>query len=300
MDKPKWTDVAIVILTVGIVALAYMQWREMDSSGAQTDKIISADDRLAAANERFATAMENTVTQNQGALNETLGEMKKQSMAMQESANASVSQATGITESNRISRESLESVQRAFVIFDEMRATSAPGRWTFYPLIRNVGATTARASIHYFDAEKLSHEPGEREFTGPYKGRNCARVPIQPKAAPQLGFQRELNEQLLFRNEFLPGRGWIKRFDVSDGHVYVWGWSAYRDVFPRTPIHLTEFCQVYVDSRTVRSDDGQPSVELISADCNNSHNCTDEDCTDYGEIMRVLGEPLPPKPTKPN
>ena len=66
MDKPrekaKWTDIAIVILTFGIVAWAGLQWWEMHDAGTQTNKIIAADERL-------ATAMENSVTQAQGAFN---------------------------------------------------------------------------------------------------------------------------------------------------------------------------------------------------------------------------------------
>jgi hypothetical protein len=57
-EFPKWTDIAIVVLTGGIVFLAYMQHRDMTESGKQTDKIIAAEDR-------FATAMENSVTQAQ-------------------------------------------------------------------------------------------------------------------------------------------------------------------------------------------------------------------------------------------
>jgi hypothetical protein len=50
-DRPKWTDVAIVLLTGGIVFLAFMQWREMSNAGVQTDKIIAADERIAKAME---------------------------------------------------------------------------------------------------------------------------------------------------------------------------------------------------------------------------------------------------------
>ncbi len=55
-EHARWTDKAIVLLTFGIVFLAFMQWREMHESGAQTDRIISADERIAAA-------MENSVSQ---------------------------------------------------------------------------------------------------------------------------------------------------------------------------------------------------------------------------------------------
>jgi hypothetical protein len=56
-DTAKWTDVAIVVLTFGIVFLALMQWRETHSGSQQTDRIVAADERLARANEQFAAAM---------------------------------------------------------------------------------------------------------------------------------------------------------------------------------------------------------------------------------------------------
>jgi hypothetical protein len=49
--RAGWTDKAVVLLTAGIVFLAFMQWKEMDDSGKQTDKIIGADNRIAAAME---------------------------------------------------------------------------------------------------------------------------------------------------------------------------------------------------------------------------------------------------------
>src|ERR1700691_1847915 len=42
MDKPKWTDIAIVLLTLGIVFLGYMQWQEMHSGGIDTGHIAGA------------------------------------------------------------------------------------------------------------------------------------------------------------------------------------------------------------------------------------------------------------------
>jgi hypothetical protein len=64
-DRPKWTDVAIVILTAGICYFAYVQSREMVNTGIQTDKIIAADERL-------ATAMENSVKEASNSLKATI------------------------------------------------------------------------------------------------------------------------------------------------------------------------------------------------------------------------------------
>jgi hypothetical protein len=42
MDRPKWTDVAIVFLTVGIIFLGFMQWREMHEGGIDTHALAVA------------------------------------------------------------------------------------------------------------------------------------------------------------------------------------------------------------------------------------------------------------------
>lgn len=64
-EKPKWTDVAIVILTIGIVFIGVLQFLEMHDAGVQTDKIIVADQRL-------ATAMEQTVLQSKQGLDQVI------------------------------------------------------------------------------------------------------------------------------------------------------------------------------------------------------------------------------------
>jgi len=68
-EGPKWTDVAIVVLTCGIVYLAWTQHRDLIDAGAQTDKIIIADQRIATAMElsvgAAGTALNATIAQNQ-------------------------------------------------------------------------------------------------------------------------------------------------------------------------------------------------------------------------------------------
>lgn len=41
-DKPRWTDIAIVVLTGGIIFLGYMQWQEMHSGGIDTRNLATA------------------------------------------------------------------------------------------------------------------------------------------------------------------------------------------------------------------------------------------------------------------
>lgn len=73
-ERASWTDKAIVLLTGGIVLLAYMQWLEMHGGGKQTDRIIAADERL-------ATAMENAVTQANNSFTGTVNQFRLEQRA---------------------------------------------------------------------------------------------------------------------------------------------------------------------------------------------------------------------------
>lgn len=70
-EKAKPTDVAIAILTIGIVISAFLQLGvfilqlvEMRGAGKQTDRIIAADERLAAAMERSVGQSQEAIKRN--------------------------------------------------------------------------------------------------------------------------------------------------------------------------------------------------------------------------------------------
>jgi hypothetical protein len=71
------------------------------------------------------------------------------------------------------------------------------------------------------------------------------------------------------------------------GHRFFWGWVAYRDVFPGTKRHLTEFCRElgFVGYRP-----SNQNVSLSFDSCRH-HNCTDESCEDYEEILKMFPGP---------
>lgn len=70
---------------------------------------------------------------------------------------------------------------------------------------------------------------------------------------------------------------------ISQGkRVVIWGWMTYRDIFPQTPVRLSEFC-IEINSVTwPRPSHTDPSgkVEMAWPPCH-THNCYDEDCEDY-------------------
>jgi len=56
------------------------------------------------------------------------------------------------------------------------------------------------------------------------------------------------------------------------GHLYIWGWARYYDVFDRTPQHLTEFCTEVTD--VVYS---PGNINFVTSSCERG-NCTDDEC----------------------
>jgi len=65
-------------------------------------------------------------------------------------------------------------------------------------------------------------------------------------------------------------------------HAFVWGWVAYYDIFPDTPMRLTEYCVEINHPVWTRKDHTNPKVgvNFDTPPCA-SHNCYDENCGDY-------------------
>jgi hypothetical protein len=84
--------------------------------------------------------------------------------------------------------------------------------------------------------------------------------------------------------------------DRSVPKWYFFGWLVYRDIFQGTPTHVMEFCRV--KERSVR--EGNPPQPHLDWEFCERHNCADEQCADYKEIINLdaLKEPRRPV-TKP-
>lgn len=113
---------ATVIIALAAVAqgvFVRLQWREMVGSGVQTDKIIAAADEikraLITANQQNADAVKNTLAQNQEQFASTLAEMRKQSGAVQNSAEAEKVAAGASKESVEQTRTTLHVSERAYL-----------------------------------------------------------------------------------------------------------------------------------------------------------------------------------------
>jgi hypothetical protein len=205
---------------------------------------------------------------------------------------------SAMRESNKINRESLESVQRAFVTFDRMQyhrfdnEMPARTRWAFSAAFADSGTTPAIQVMQFFAADDGGkQELTEDKFLGKKDDWASARTnvgTIGPKAPYVVGpiFRTDafiLGDVVLdwkhASNDFKPKK--------IDRNVFFWGWIIYRDVLPRTPLHVTEFCQE-LDGITATPQ--TKTVFLSFGNCS-YHNCTDEYCGDYHQLINaVLGE----------
>lgn len=65
-------------------------------------------------------------------------------------------------------------------------------------------------------------------------------------------------------------------------HLFFWGWTTYHDIFPGTPMRLSEFCTEIDSLVWTNSEHTNASTDLntVNPPCP-THNCYDEDCSDY-------------------
>jgi hypothetical protein len=73
-ERPKWTDVSLVLLYAAIVILALMQWWEIRESGKQTDKLVAAATGINAHQAQLVTDNKQTLLDNRNALAAALKE----------------------------------------------------------------------------------------------------------------------------------------------------------------------------------------------------------------------------------
>ena len=200
-------------------------------------------------------------------------------------------QLAAFRESNRITRDSLVAVQRAFIAFKKMGyehhiVGGDKGNhdvFVFWSDIENVGNTPSRPIAQSFNGGKTGAEPNESSFIG---AGVTSSVVLPPKTPTTLG-RGSLPFSDFFGAQTPQSVQSVRTTQIAPGdYVYLWGWITYRDAFPNTPIRLTEWCQsVYsVSAAPSPPNSGTPLIYSIDfSDCPH-HNCNDKDCTDYDEI----------------
>lgn len=142
-----------------------------------------------------------------------------------------------MVEANRINREALQRVERAYVTFpivsvDLERITDASDKitgWTFYIPVENTGNTAVKElKVHVNWHWRPDELP--RNFDYPdYGPDEEIRFPLAAK-------------ERIFSSPMEIGREIIEKLAVGQINVYFYAWATYSDVFEHTQAHRTAFC----------------------------------------------------------
>jgi hypothetical protein len=195
-------------------------------------------------------------------------------------------------ESNQINRESLETVQRSYLVFDQINGgkigTLIPigtDIWQFTPIWENVGNTPATPVIQDNFTQLLNDEPSEKQFIGTEPEYPMFQIGPHTHIG---GIARTIHEPALF--EAMVG--------VPNGKKFIsWGWMIYKDVLPKTEPHVTEFCvelkmlgfqvPIELDKSGVPKALPNTPPHFDWQGCK-THNCVDKQCKDYETIVQLL------------
>ncbi len=192
-----------------------------------------------------------------------------------------------MVDSNQINRESLQSVQRAFMTFRKVdgvrRANKTQpelvGVWRFSGVAENSGTTPATNVVTHFDMDSV-FDPPEGAFIG--TGGDFVDS-AGPKNEFEFGYLNRDDAFLGIDPQHPPKFGAIQR------PITFWGWIVYRDVFfPHTTWHLTEFCTQMqgVSIQPPSNPKEGESYNMTFRSCRH-HNCTDKDCSDYQQVVDI-------------
>jgi hypothetical protein len=198
-------------------------------------------------------------------------------------------------ESNRISREAVESVQRPFIDFktiNQVRSFYTVGKekvhfWKLTLAFENSGNTTAARAVNIATRDILESEPDETRFQKTSRDF-LSEQPIGPKALSFIKFHPIL-EKDLFGHELPDDPTSLIGYQVGNGKLkqFIWGWVAYNDGFKGTKTHLTEYCVQLTEVEATGMEAGRINGGIGFQQCKN-HNCTDDYCPDYQAIIDAL------------
>ena len=188
------------------------------------------------------------------------------------SADAAEGAALEAAKSNKLAEDALHSVQRAFVFVQGFQSVAfvddGKSRHLASSLCqfgRTSGTTPTQHMLNYVSAKFF---PGDPDLSFPdlpsptvVSGKQVW-LPVGPKA--------KMNGQavnIAVADLLAAGEG--------KGHVYVWGWAEYDDVFfPKTDRHRTEFCIKLLPVGDPRI----PNTSHLSPNVCDRHNGTDREC----------------------
>jgi hypothetical protein len=216
------------------------------------------------------------------------------------SSDTAASALAATRDSNLTTRMGLFDVQRAFIGIEKgmqdnpvQEPSDVPGemisrQWEFRPKLINSGATPARIVTARYNALQMKTDP-------PNVLRTLPKYP-----APFAGFRfpdAGVTDISDFRNVIgakEPFTGAAAKvpnesiFQVmrKSSRQFFYGHIEYRDIFPRTPLHISMYC---IELTEVRGDFSLHSrYEFVWEPCDR-HNCADDECKGepYGSPTKI-------------
>ena len=199
------------------------------------------------------------------------------------------SQLKALLESNEINREALYSVQRAFVAahkYTSELATYTDIDKTGKPVTvvettahwENIGNTPAiDVRMMFGSLQQKDDELSEEQFVGLnlISSASLTTSAIAPKVILDAGPIRQPEE-------------WFFEKSDTPTHWFYWGWMLYKDIFPKTKTHVTEFCLRVNEIKWKVSSNGKPvGKPYFTATTCAQHNCMDDFCEDYATIIHA-------------
>ena len=170
--------------------------------------------------------------------------------------------------------ESLVSIQRAFVWYkghQESTLLDAKGKRLvmFQILWENSGNTGAENVTHFVAVDnEFVGEPTEDQFQRGFGHKAPTyREHIPPKAPMTITVGTVEESSIL----------------IPDHPPVFWGWVSYNDIFPKTPLHISEFCEI--GKSVLRS---STDNTFVTSEVCHRHNCSDHHCEDYDEMVKYI------------
>jgi hypothetical protein len=214
-----------------------------------------------------ACLTQQAIADSEESFKRTFCQMKAQTQAQVDAAKAAQDAAN-------VSRESLTSVQRAFVSFaggGSAKKVIVRGKVTdlvvTLPWV-NYGVTPTRNG-----KSQINWEPFPGDLPNNFDFPDIGKVKFSQFMIPAKGSG---NATMKIPIDIFSE---IKKGNMR---LFVWGWITYHDIFNKTPTHLSEFCDE-VTKITTSSEDVTNSTTDVTWELNlcQTHNCADEECGDY-------------------
>lgn len=196
----------------------------------------------------------------------TLLQIQRQTPGIIDGANAAKSAA------NTASDE-LTSVQRPFITYKTLtnqNLLDSSGKLIngieFKARYENDGTTPTRGARHRI---------GYKDFPKAMPATFTFRLDAPPLPGPVFAFSPKAT---IDAGQVVVPKMTLDKLWAGQVHLYFWGWLEYRDVFPKTPTHITMFCVELTEIKEISLPDPRKSSNEIGYTNCPRHNCEDDDC----------------------